>query len=408
MPAPDYGSYAAANSTGDSVTCNVPTGTTDGDFLVAMHRSVLGFGDGGTDTLVTPSGWTLWDSLDTTAGIHNGWFSAIYYKVASSEPASYDFDGTNTGADKRSAVIVRMTDVVGLDSDYVPLTYGTGSTVVFSGGELTPTVSPTVALYFGAALTSYSWLNSDTSPTANLITADDTSSSIGAMYHPDPDGDLLGTGYGVAWFTVQDGPSAHHRAAMILYGTPTFNVTGSGTFLLSGDSSSNIVFDSTGSGEFILSGEGLIITTTFDATGSGAFLLSANPPHHIQFDATGSGEFILSGDSSSFISYDATGSGTFLLSGDSTSEKVTWSKARPLKVKEEYITRTLYNFPVTVVQDLDTTGDDESDLLFTRGSKFLDHHVDSYVDGVLSAIVKLDLDATADNDFTLHYGKVIT
>lgn len=70
---------------GITLTPNKPTGTADGDLLI-MHIS----GNGAT-TLTIPAGWTQIRN-EVTGTL----FSAIYWKIAAAEPASYTITGTGT------------------------------------------------------------------------------------------------------------------------------------------------------------------------------------------------------------------------------------------------------------------------------------------------------------------------
>lgn len=80
------------NSSSSSVVINKPTGTVDGDVMLA----IIDINDASA-TITAPSGWTLLDSVNSgglTAKI------ATYYKVASSEGSSYtwSFSVTNRNA----------------------------------------------------------------------------------------------------------------------------------------------------------------------------------------------------------------------------------------------------------------------------------------------------------------------
>lgn len=68
-----------------TVTIAVPTGTADGDVMIAIVQR------GGASSLPdVPAGWTSIDSQSTGPSVRN------YWKVASSEPASYDFTASST------------------------------------------------------------------------------------------------------------------------------------------------------------------------------------------------------------------------------------------------------------------------------------------------------------------------
>lgn len=67
---------AVQNTASTTITVNVPSGTANGNLMILVVAS-----SSGAITWTTPSGWTVWNS--TFQG------RAIYYRTASSEPASY-------------------------------------------------------------------------------------------------------------------------------------------------------------------------------------------------------------------------------------------------------------------------------------------------------------------------------
>ena len=71
---------------GGTLTLGVPAGIADGDILLAFV--VVDFG---SNVPAAPSGWTLLDSQATGPSV------ASYYRVASSEPASYNWTLANAG-----------------------------------------------------------------------------------------------------------------------------------------------------------------------------------------------------------------------------------------------------------------------------------------------------------------------
>jgi hypothetical protein len=87
---------AAAEFNGDTTAvCNKPTGTVDGDLMVGFFYTGDGFYSTVAD-LTPPAGWTTVNELLTG----NAPIIGIYYKVASSEGASYTWtcnDGSNRG-----------------------------------------------------------------------------------------------------------------------------------------------------------------------------------------------------------------------------------------------------------------------------------------------------------------------
>lgn len=106
---------AASNGTGvaTSVSIDVPTGTQNGDMMVA----VFGNGDaGGTEP--TCSGWTRIGYVEDTAG-SDGMIS-MFYRVASGEPTDYTFSYPSSSSNQTSGIIGTYRGVDGaLDVSYV-------------------------------------------------------------------------------------------------------------------------------------------------------------------------------------------------------------------------------------------------------------------------------------------------
>ncbi len=101
---------SAGNSSGGDVSPSKPAGTADGDLLIA--RAYL---EADTNTWATvPSGWSLAGSIANTGGF-TLW---VYWKVASSEPASWTWTPTTNNwrtitVDAYSGGVTPAVDVVG-------------------------------------------------------------------------------------------------------------------------------------------------------------------------------------------------------------------------------------------------------------------------------------------------------
>jgi hypothetical protein len=97
---------------------NKPSGVVDGDFLLMfiVQNNPLAFSS-------TPSGWTL---IQDSRLDHSGANAVTYYKIASSEPASYTWDYGATFSERTAACLVALTggiyDEIGQTED------GSGST----------------------------------------------------------------------------------------------------------------------------------------------------------------------------------------------------------------------------------------------------------------------------------------
>jgi len=84
---------AVQNTAATTITINVPSGVINGDLLVLMVMS-----DNGLWT--TPSGWTVWFANSNNR--------AIFYRTASSEPASYTI--TQSNSDTSSACMIACSN----------------------------------------------------------------------------------------------------------------------------------------------------------------------------------------------------------------------------------------------------------------------------------------------------------
>ena len=91
------------SASGTSVAVNVPSGVVNGDLLIAEIGAV-----NQTAAFPTETGWTLALAVDGTNGPN---YLGIFYRYASSEPASYTFTG-GTGTTYIEGYIIRVTGAV--------------------------------------------------------------------------------------------------------------------------------------------------------------------------------------------------------------------------------------------------------------------------------------------------------
>lgn len=100
-----FGSIATttSNTSSTTVVVPVPTGTANGDLLI------MAASNSAPTTFTTPAGWTL---LDSNANIATAGFGSVayWYRVASSEPASYTIT-LGAAAAPITATMVRYTGV---------------------------------------------------------------------------------------------------------------------------------------------------------------------------------------------------------------------------------------------------------------------------------------------------------
>lgn len=100
-------SAASFTSNPTPTTCNVPAGTLDDHVMVAYVTI-----NSGSAGFVPPAGWTLVDEI--VSDVNDPMKSAIYTRVAASEPASYDWAHDNTN--RWLAVIIQAWSGVNIST----------------------------------------------------------------------------------------------------------------------------------------------------------------------------------------------------------------------------------------------------------------------------------------------------
>lgn len=125
------GTYPGVSSNTDTITISKPSGTVDGDVMVAW--TVIG----ATHTLTQPGGWTLLDSFDTGTG---GFRMLVWYKIAASEGSNYTWTSSSN--------TVPATGIIstfrGVDTVSGPIhAYDKTGSVASTNPVTTPTVSTT-------------------------------------------------------------------------------------------------------------------------------------------------------------------------------------------------------------------------------------------------------------------------
>ena len=197
--APTYIGSASNTTAASPVVINVPTGTANGDLMIAFIK--------GRDT-VTAAGWTQ------VQGQAYGAAFTLLYRIASSEPANYSFSGgTLTGVivTFRNAVLatstmsfIQSSNVVTLDSFTLP--WGNSSFLAFytSGNA---SITPTTPSGYTSVVTSgaNSWA---------LFKKENISGALGAVASTL---DAKGEGFGVlvahSEFTPPTGPKVVNTSA---------------------------------------------------------------------------------------------------------------------------------------------------------------------------------------------------
>lgn len=132
---------ASSTGTGTSstLTVNVPSGTVNGDVMVAaigVQAATLS-----NATISTPSGWTQRGTTQQINGIQS---LAVFTRVASSEPASYTwtFTGGSTGSSGIIASCEQVSNSSPLDGS-AAFVIDSGATTSHVGPSYTPGLSNT-------------------------------------------------------------------------------------------------------------------------------------------------------------------------------------------------------------------------------------------------------------------------
>lgn len=131
---------AGANGITGTVTLSVPSGTANGDLLLLQLSS------SSTGDIAAPTGWTAIESLVSGAP-----FTAVFYRLASSEPASYAITKNSS-----PPLLCAMLDVKGPSLVTVPDTHhgqnnSSASTTATVTGITPSAANEMIFLFFAAA-----------------------------------------------------------------------------------------------------------------------------------------------------------------------------------------------------------------------------------------------------------------
>lgn len=131
--------YSTQKNAGTGETCTVvkPTGTAEGDMLVAF----VAYSADDPETFGTPVGWTLIQEGSDA----DGQGMASFYKIAgASEPADYTFTISTATNERMSACVIRITGARIVDTSSEQ--YNTVSATA-TGSTITPTYSNDLILF---------------------------------------------------------------------------------------------------------------------------------------------------------------------------------------------------------------------------------------------------------------------
>jgi hypothetical protein len=167
-------------ASGTTVTCNVPSGVTAGELLVAAiaHSS--------SATVPTPSGWTAAGSSPMT-NIN----VAMFYRIAASEPASYTFTGLASG--RITAHMVRVSGASTTQPDVAAVTGTTTGTAAIALASQTTTLAG--ALLIGGLTTDSAATDNVTPPSEQtpLVSSTGTGRRLNIAVESRPTAGAVGT-----------------------------------------------------------------------------------------------------------------------------------------------------------------------------------------------------------------------
>lgn len=154
----DYGSGATFSSPLAAIAWNSGSGPADGTLMLAIAESNNG------STITPPSEWsTLFnDSGDVTSQYTS---VGVFWKIASSEPASLTWTCSNTGVN----LSVSMISITGANPGPPSIVQNSGTTASLTAGPLTPPTSNCLMVGMFAARTGITALPADTGYTQRVF-----------------------------------------------------------------------------------------------------------------------------------------------------------------------------------------------------------------------------------------------
>jgi hypothetical protein len=135
---------SAGNASGAALTVNVPVGVANGDIMILVY-----YVESDTNTVIPPAGWT-----SLLRQVNTGDFMLeMFWKRASSEPASYSWSDATAGNQWRTAVSVAYSGGTGTNTVKDATGFGAsqGDAVAITA-QTAPTITPTsdgVMVVFG-------------------------------------------------------------------------------------------------------------------------------------------------------------------------------------------------------------------------------------------------------------------
>jgi hypothetical protein len=222
MAAPVVESSATGGTNGSTLTLNKPTGTQEGDVLVAWIV--------GQSTTSAPSGWTVIDSVDFNESPLSDSLTTLYKVAGASEPSSYDFSQSGgiggivrvSGADTTTPINASaIPSVTRPKNNFIQ--------TVFTTGSVTTTEDDCLILRLG-------WANSALGTTwtsaTSVVDADPSTGAGGILFAGEEDqasagasgasgGDFASANAFYMWATIAIAPGAAGPATPVIEGSST-------------------------------------------------------------------------------------------------------------------------------------------------------------------------------------------
>lgn len=291
----------AENANGTALTISVPSATANGDVLVLSLASGTNSGFPATIT-----GWTTVKTDTAVASAAIG----MYYRVASSEPASYTVT-VNNAADRITAEMVRLT---GVDTT-TPLDVAAASTS--SSSTTTSMATPTLTTVTAGAVLLYAVeLNNATATITVPSGVTLTKTSAGTGQRSTLGSELRSTTGASTSRTWTFSTGAEHSGITAAFRPSSGTTTGSGSFAGTGSGTLAVTGTPTPAQSAAFTGSGTVTATGTpkpqqSATFSGSGTLTAQPG--TVWHAAGSGTLAATVDSVDIVGAAVafTGSGGF-------------------------------------------------------------------------------------------------
>lgn len=206
---------ASATGQGVSITCDKPTGTLEGDLMIAFHVA-----DAGTMAAMgTPTGGATWQLLGTEQWVTGEPGTKVWWKTAgSSEPATYGFS-QGSSADGAVAVAAITTPVI--DEPVIESSASNTSGTSVPTPSITPATSDDLEFRW-AASKGQSGATLTWTPPATYTERADRQSNMFTSATLASKTLTSGAVSGVQNFTLSTSTNAHMGVTVAIAGTPFF------------------------------------------------------------------------------------------------------------------------------------------------------------------------------------------